>query len=57
MNAANQFNEQQHPGAVKSRTHSTCLMGEPVTVMLNGLSTDLTIADALALKEGLVVAI
>jgi len=57
MNTANQFDEQQHPGAVKSRTHAACLVGEPVTVMLDGLATDLCIADAIALKEGLALAI
>jgi hypothetical protein len=57
MNTINSFDTQQHPGAVKSRTHSISLVEEPITVMLNGLATDLTMADALALKEGLAVAI
>lgn len=47
------YNEQQHAGAVKSRTHESCLVGEPVVLAIEGKDTELSLADAVALYMGL----
>lgn len=51
------LDEQQHPGGVKSRTHQTCLVVEPVVVMVEGKETELSLSDAMLLRAGLTVAI
>jgi hypothetical protein len=47
------YNEQQHAGAVKSRTHESCLVAEPVVVTIEGKDIELSLADAVALHSGL----
>lgn len=47
------LNELQHPGAVKSRTHENCLVAESIVVVIDGKTTEISLADALALHTGL----
>lgn len=51
------FDEQEHDGAVKSRIHATCLVAEPVVVILDGKETELATQNAVALRDGLAAAI
>lgn len=51
------IDEHEHAGAVRSRIHSTCLVAEPVVVMLDGQETELAVQDAVALRDGLSAAI
>jgi hypothetical protein len=51
------FDEQEHRGAVKSRTHPACLVAEPIVVILDGLETELALEDAEALRDGLTAAV
>jgi hypothetical protein len=46
-------NEVQHSGAVVSRTHESCLVAEPVALSIEGKETELSLADAIALYQGL----
>lgn len=46
------YKEQQHAGAVKSRTHETCLVAEPVVLAIDGKDIELSLADAVALHKG-----
>lgn len=50
-------NEQQHIGAVKSRTNESCLVAEPIVVIIERKETELSLADAVALRNGLDAAI
>lgn len=47
------LNEQIHAGGVKSRTHETCLVQDPVRVVIEGKATDLSLVDAKLLLAGL----
>ncbi len=51
------LNEQRHSGDVISHTHPTCLVSEPVTVVLEGNATALALWDAKALLKGLAEAV
>lgn len=51
------FNEQKHLGGVTSRTHETCLVGEPVVVKIDGHEVELSLSDAFQLCAGLAGAI
>lgn len=50
-------NEEQHAGAVKSRIHGSCLIAEPVVLAIDGNETELSLADAVLLYQGLGAAI
>lgn len=47
------LNKHQHCGGVKSVTHATCLVAEPITVTIEGHTTSLSLADARALAAGI----
>lgn len=47
------YNEKQHDGAVKSHTHESCLVAEPIIVTIEGKDIELSLADAVALHSGL----
>lgn len=49
----NTFNELQHAGGVNSRTHESCLVAEPVALVIDGRETTLSLADAVVLYYGL----
>ncbi len=51
------LNEQQHAGCVKSRTHATCLVQDPVSLVIEGKEAELSLADAKLLLTGLQEAI
>ncbi len=51
------IDEKEHPGCVKSRTHETFLVGEPVVVVIDGRETELSLQDAKWLLCGLQEAI
>lgn len=51
------LDEEQHRGAVTSRTHPTGLVQEPITVQIEGQATELCLEDAIALHAGLAEAI
>lgn len=47
------YNEKQHTGGVNSRIHESCLVAEPISVVIDGKVTDLSLADTIALRQGL----
>lgn len=47
------FDELQHPGGVRSRINKTCLVQDPVTVIVEGKETELSLEDAKLLLSGL----
>lgn len=49
--------ETLHNVGVRSRTHKTCFVQEPVTVTIGGISTELSLDDAQTLLTGLQEAI
>lgn len=49
--------EQQHAGGVKSRIHDTCLVQNPVTIVIEGKVTELSLVDAKMLLIGLQTAV
>lgn len=51
------LDEQQHKGAVTSRIHETCLVIDPMVIIIDGTVTELSVLDAEALRDGLAAAI
>lgn len=52
-----ELNTQEHKGGVKSLTHNTGLVQEPVEVTIEGKTTSLSLMDARALLSGLTDAV
>ncbi len=51
------LDEQQHAGGVTSHLDATCLVAEPITVVIDGNVTSLSVEDATRLATGLADAI
>lgn len=51
------FNEHTFQGGVQARTVSGGIVQHPVVVTLDGVATELTLADAVKLRDGLVASI
>ncbi|WP_244140613.1 hypothetical protein [Burkholderia sp. BCC1047] len=51
------YNEQTFEGGVLARTVAGGIVQHPVVITLDGVATELTLADAVKLRDGLVAAI
>ena len=49
--------KQEHLGSVRSLTHATCVVAEPIVVVIEGQVTELSLPDARRLRDGLSAAI
>jgi hypothetical protein len=47
------LNTQEHSGCVLSRTHDTCLVAEPVAIVIEGQEIEISLRDAKLLMSGL----
>ncbi|PNE59814.1 hypothetical protein A8H39_01315 [Paraburkholderia fungorum] len=51
------YNEQTFEGGVQARTVAGGIIQHPVVITLDGVATELTLADAVKLRDGLIASI
>lgn len=51
------YNEQKFEGGVQTRSVAGGVVQHPVVITLDGVATELTLADAVRLRDGLVLAV
>lgn len=54
---SNGISQETHNRGVMSRTHKTCLVIDPITIILDGHRTELSLKDAAELLKGLQAAV